>query len=251
MNLILLFKEDFVAPYPDFDDDSASLTGRAKITGRRAQHIAHVIGAEPGTTLSAGLCNGLRGEAIIESMEENAITLSVSLSQPPAAPLDITLVLALPRPKVLGRVIRSCTELGIKSLYLINAYRVEKSYWQSPRLQADHLREQSILGLEQCGDTVPPDIHLRPRFKPFVEDELSGIIAGNPALLAHPDRAIATATALEPYSSTPITLCIGPEGGFIPFEIELLQKTGCVPVSLGERIYRVETVIPYLIGKLA
>ncbi|RYZ96209.1 MAG: 16S rRNA (uracil(1498)-N(3))-methyltransferase, partial [Moraxellaceae bacterium] len=43
---------------------------------------------------------------------------------------------------------------------------------------------------------------------------------------------------------------IGPEGGFIPYEIDLLNKQGFEVVNLGERIMRVETVVPYLLGRL-
>jgi RsmE family RNA methyltransferase len=46
------------------------------------------------------------------------------------------------------------------------------------------------------------------------------------------------------------TLIIGPEGGFIPYEIEKLGACGVQPVQLGHRILRVETVIPFLMGRL-
>ena len=46
------------------------------------------------------------------------------------------------------------------------------------------------------------------------------------------------------------TVVIGPEGGFIPYEIDLLIKNGCQAVSLGNRIIRTETVIPYVLGRL-
>jgi RsmE family RNA methyltransferase len=47
-----------------------------------------------------------------------------------------------------------------------------------------------------------------------------------------------------------VTLVIGPEGGFIPFEIELLEKNGFQAVTLGPRILRVENAIPALAGRL-
>ena len=67
-----------------------------------------------------------------------------------------------------------------------NSSRVEKSFWQSPFLQPEALEQQMILGLEQARDTLMPEIHLRKRFKPFVEDELGEIIKGSQALVAHP-----------------------------------------------------------------
>jgi RsmE family RNA methyltransferase len=134
----------------------------------------------------------------------------------------------------------------VKQIYLLNSYRVEKSFWNSPLLQPEKLQEQFLLGLEQTVDTILPEVHLRKLFKPFVEDELPAIIKGTTALVAHP-----FADASFPASvAGPATLAIGPEGGFIPYEIEKLQECGFVSVSLGERILRVETAVPVLLGRL-
>ena len=47
-----------------------------------------------------------------------------------------------------------------------------------------------------------------------------------------------------------LTLAIGPEGGWIPYEVGLLQEAGFQPVQLGPRILRVETAVPALIARL-
>ena len=108
------------------------------------------------------------------------------------------------------------------------------------------MSEQLILGLEQAKDTVLPEIHLRDRFKPFVEDEIATIIKGTSPLLAHP-----TADACCPFNvRKPVTLVVGPEGGFIPYEVELLQHYGFKAVTIGDRILRVEYAIPTIIGRL-
>src|SRR5690606_26111522 len=104
-----------------------------------------------------------------------AVRLHCKLTEPPPSPLPITLLLGLPRPKMLKRILQSATVLGVKNIYLINSYRVEKSYWQTPFLSEKAIREQLVLGLEQGCDTVLPQVHLVKRFKPFVEDELPNI----------------------------------------------------------------------------
>jgi RsmE family RNA methyltransferase len=123
---------------------------------------------------------------------------------------------------------------------------VEKSYWQTPFLNEAQVREQLVLGLEQAKDTVLPEVLLRPLFKPFVEDELPGLIKGTLPLVAHPSVAEPCPRDLK----QPATLAIGPEGGFIPYEIGKLVSCGFKPVSLGERILSVETAVPALISKL-
>jgi RsmE family RNA methyltransferase len=101
--------------------------------------------------------------------------------------------------------------------------------------------------LEQAGDTIAPKIELYKRFKPFVEDVLPQLIhAHSPAYVAHPYIEQQMPFAID----HACTVIIGPEGGFIPYEIDLLIKNGCQAVSLGNRILRTETAIPYVIGRL-
>ncbi len=54
-----------------------------------------------------------------------------------------------PRPKMFRRVLQTCASLGVKDLWLINSYKVEKSFWQTPWLTEDHLRENLALGLNR------------------------------------------------------------------------------------------------------
>ena len=224
MNLILLFEEDFVAP------------GVVRLTGRRREHMLAVHRAQVGDELVVGLAGGRVGRGVVLS---DAIEMRVTLIEDPPPPLDVTLVVALPRPKVLHRLIASATSMGVKRIYLINAWRVEKSYWKSPRLAT--LREPAILGLEQARDTVLPVIEQRRLFRPFVEDELPEIAKGTTKLVAHPGGAPAAL-------ATPLTLAIGPEGGWIGKEIESLQAIGFETFSMGPRILRVETAVAAILG---
>ncbi|MFV8783271.1 16S rRNA (uracil(1498)-N(3))-methyltransferase [Microbulbifer sp. SA54] len=234
MNLILLESSDFVAP------------GRAVLFGRRHQHITEVHRAQAGEQLKVGLVNGEIGHATVRQADAERVELDVALHQAPPPALPLTMVLALPRPKMLKRTIQHATALGVKKLYLVNAYRVEKSYWQSPWLTEDKLREQCILGLEQAVDTIMPQIELRKRFKPFVEDELPAIAADSLKLVAHPVTDAPCPVDIH----TPVTLAVGPEGGFIPYEVDKLQEQGFSAVHLGPRILRVETALPVLLSRL-
>lgn len=238
MNLVMLFESDFVAP------------GRAVLTGRRLSHIRQVHRAAVGDELRVGLLQGQIGSAVIERMTEREATLSLVLNEAPPAPLQVTLILALPRPKMLKRCLGMVAEMGVKRLYLINSVRVEKSYWQTPWLQPEKIRESLLLGLEQARDTLLPEVRLRPRFRPFVEDELPGLIQAGPGLLAHPAAPDFNSLGAVPPITGPSLICIGPEGGFIPYEVERIRSAGCRPFSIGARIYRVETALPLLLGKL-
>ncbi len=234
MNLLLLFPSDLSEP------------GFARVEGRRLEHLRSVLGSRPGDTLRVGLLNGAMGEARVEHLGEDAAELSISLDQAPPPKLPLTLVLALPRPKVLNRALAAATSLGVARIILVNAWRVEKAYWKSPRLAAENLLEQRILGLEQSRDTVLPELRLQRLFRPFVEDELPTLAKGTLPLVAHPGPFPGCPAAVD----QPVTLVVGPEGGFIPEEVALLQRTGFQPVDLGPRILRVETALAALVGRL-
>ncbi len=234
MNLILLHEKDEIGQ------------GRVRLQGRRLKHVLTVHRATIGDELRVGKINGLIGTGKVIGLDEQELVMDIQLDRQPPEPLPITLLLALPRPKMLKRILQSVSSLGVKKIFLINSYRVDKSFWGSPLLQPETLNEHLILGLEQACDTVLPDIHLRPRFKPFVEDDLAEICNGTRGYVAHPNVEMTCPCGVN----QPVTLAIGPEGGFIPYEVEMLQAHGLTPVSLGERILRVETAVPVILSRL-
>lgn len=233
MNLIILFESDFL--------DSKT----AILNDRRFEHISTIQKPVPGDFLKVGLLNGNTGLAEVKDISETEISLRVELTNSPPQALPLTLILALPRPKMLKRILQTVSTMGVKQLYLINSYRVDKSYWGSPVLD-QQIENHLLLGLEQAGDTIMPEVHFRKRFKPFVEDELPEISEAGSSFVAHPYNA-----AKCPEPSTEFkTLAIGPEGGFIPYEVEKLNQCGFKSIHIGERILRVETAVPVLLSRL-
>jgi 16S rRNA (uracil1498-N3)-methyltransferase len=219
---------------------------RVRLQGRRLKHVRDVHRAQPGDELCVGLANGRIGTGTLLSLDQSHLEMEVRLESPPPPALPLILILALPRPKVLRRVLRTASALGMKRIVLLNAFRVEKSYWGSPVLSAESLREQMIIGLEQSRDTILPEVLLRPLFKPFVEDELPALIKGTLPLVAQPGSP----DPCPRNTGEPVTLAVGPEGGFIPYEIEMLLAAGFLPVNCGERILNVEAAVPFLLSRL-
>ncbi len=227
-------------------EDLTEATERVRLTGRRLKHVLEVHRASVGDELCVGMLGGRIGIGNVTLLTQSVLEMEVRFGQSPPPPLPLTLILALPRPKVLRRLLRSASALGVKRIILINSFRVEKSYWQTPFLNDESVKEQLVLGLEQAKDTVLPEVRLRPLFKPFVEDELPGLIKETLPLVAHPAGAEPCPRDIR----RNVTLAVGPEGGFIPYEIDKLVSCGFMPVSLGERILSVETAVPALIARL-
>ena len=234
MNLLLLEAADFIA------------ADRVILRDRRLKHIQEVHRAEAGESLRVGILGGQMGQGQLLRLEPTEAELQITLAHNPPAKLPITLLLALPRPKMLRRVLQTVACMGVPRLVLLNSYRVEKSFWQTPFLEPHAIREQLLLGLEQARDTVLPEVTIEKRFKPFVEDRLQQLTSGTRGLVGHPGEYPACPRAVN----EPVTLAIGPEGGWIPYEVQKLSEAGLQPVQLGDRILRVETAVSVLLARL-
>ena len=208
-------------------------------------HIKHVLNAAVGDTLKVGELGGKLGAGVIDFIDDKVVLREVRLDAPPPAKLGVTLVLALPRPKVLRRLIMDMTAIGVNHIVLVNSYRTDKSYWGSPLLA--RLDEFVQEGLQQGVDTIAPKITLAKRFKPFVQDELLSLIRDR-AVVCHP-YADENFYAYSQAYSLPDLIVIGAEGGFIPYEIELLASVGVTAVGLGQRILRTESAVNAVLGR--
>ena len=234
MNLVILFKEDFTDEL------------HAVLKGRRAKHIIDVHRAEKGKALKTGLLNSEMGTGIVTEITDDSVELEVKLSTPPPPAPPITLISALPRPKSFRKVLHAAVSMGVKDIYFIASWKVEKSYWDSPVIADGEVFNESVLALEQSCDTVMPKVFFRKRFKPFLEDEVPAIVKDSDAILAHPG-----ATEFCPCGITGKTvLAVGPEGGFTDYETNLFIEQGFQPRSLGERILRTEFAVAALLSRL-
>jgi RsmE family RNA methyltransferase len=231
--------------------DPGDLDGeRARVGGRRARHVVEVLRAAAGDRIAVGLVGGATGEAEVlsASVEEVLLAVQLGASPPPRSP--VSLVLALPRPKILRKVLQASAAMGIARIALVGTYRVEKSYFGSPLLAPAALEVELRLGLEQGRDTVLPVVTLHRFFKPFVEDDLDLAFPAEGAarLLAHP-HAPGPIDAL-PGRSPAAVVAIGPEGGFTPYEAETLASRGFAPFSLGPRPLRVDVAVPFTVAQV-
>ncbi len=221
--------------------------GRVRLADdRRVAHVRSVHRAVVGQTLRVGVLGGRLGQGVVTRLGDAELELDVTLERDPPPPVPLVLVLALPRPKVMRRVLQTVATLGVKRLCLVAAWRVEKSYWESPLLDPSAIAAEIVLGLEQACDTILPTVSLHRRFKPFVEDELPTLAADSRRLLAHPAAPVECPRAVP----GPVTLAIGPEGGFTAYEVDALAAQGFDAVTLGPRVLRVEQAIPALVGRL-
>lgn len=191
------------------------------------------------------------GIGTIRAIDRTRMLLEIKTENTKPLRPEIDLVLALPRPIMLKRLLSQATGMGIARLFLINAARVEKSFFKASILEQENYRRYIYRGLEQAVDTLVPEISIHPRFKPFVKDILPELCCqASHCLLAHPDgRERLTELVPVPLQGR-ILVAIGPEGGWLDYEVKKFQEQKVQIFNMGKRILRVDTSVTAVLAQL-
>lgn len=254
MNLLLLSKGELQAR-----GDRHFL---ARLSDRRAEHVATVLKAVAGQELRVGVIAeaddadapsfpaGARGRGQVLASEPDELLLDIELEPLPdePAPARTELALALPRPQGLHRILQAAAVMDVGRIDLFRSYRVEKSYFSSPSLRPEEIRKQLLLGAEQGLRTRLPPVGIHPRLRPLLDDPAL-LRPGELGLLAHPGGLpLEALTAVG--SGLRQVLVVGPEGGFLPREVEAFVARGFVAVDLGPWVLRTEMAVIAALAQL-
>lgn len=237
MNIVLLKDSDFLNER------------KVRLTGRAFDHVSKVLKLTPGASLKVGRLNGPLGRGVIERLDSGVLELQCEfdLETPPHP--KVTLVIALPRPQTLKKVLFEGTTLGVEHFVFVKAARTEKSYLQTKVLKNEKYREYLHLGLEQCVDTWEPKVTVLENLTSLGRSFGNGLGAGSLKILADPN-GVCPIDRLRPRYG-PVVFGVGPEGGWLRFECEQFVEWGFESVTLGTRILRVETAVTALLSQLA
>ncbi|GFH50931.1 hypothetical protein CTEN210_07407 [Chaetoceros tenuissimus] len=173
----------------------------------------------------------------------------------------ISLILALPRPLALGRLLPMIAQMGVDHLVLTAAEKVPKDYFGSHLFRKPiEIRRALIEGLCQAADVQIPTVTITKRLKPFIEDDLESMFPSDKyaRVIAHPQRKDGKPSLRMSQISFPenvsgkdkrIVLAVGPEGGWSePYELDLFQEHGFQQVTLGSRILRSDVAVISLLS---
>jgi len=212
----------------------------------RAEHIVKVLRSNAGDRITVGIIDGKTGHAVIEEIDRKRpfqVKLFLTIDKEPPPPSKIDIVLALPRPIVFKRIIHQLTALGVGRVHVINAARVEKSYWESSVVTDNGWKDFVITGLEQAVDTRMVPFSFHRGFKPFMTDTLPLIKARyEQMLVAHPKSETPVSDCIDKTDAS-VLIAIGPEGGWNEFEMDLMNQQGFLDFNIGGRILKVETAV--------
>jgi len=193
------------------------------------------------------------------------------------AKTPVSLLLALPRPLQLQRILPMVSQLGIDQLILTNAKKVPKDYFGSHLFRKPEvLRNCLIEGLAISGDVQLPNVTVTKRLKIFMEDELDSFFPREDVVrvIAHPQRKkshsdgddsskeggfaddglvdeVKRMTEISFPDGIPrrILVAVGPEGGWDePYEIDMFKENGFQQVTCGTRVLRSDVAVVSLLA---
>lgn len=229
MNLIILTDND--------------LTGEDEylLKDNRCEHILNILKLSSGDEIEVGILNGPAGIARIESADNNQIIIKPKNLKPlPDITPEKILICALPRPQTIKKVLITSAMMGIKDIHFIRANRVEKSYYHSPLLEPENITPYLLEGLSQGKQTQLPSVTIHKRFKPFFEDYFPSVSSDKMIKLLPDIDSKNYLNNLYSVKNNSIAIAIGPEGGWVPFETDLIVETGFKPFKLSQSVLRVE-----------
>lgn len=215
---------------------------------RVSNHLTQVLKVKEGQNLKVGCRDVGVSSAKVTRIFKDQVSLKLNqLWSPQLLSPRPKLILGLPRPKSFRRMLRQSVVLGFKEIHFSHSFRVEKSYWQTPYLKSEKVEEEIILGLEQAEDVHWPKIYFHKRFKIFFEDQVSLWINKNSvAICAHPEGESFDTTETKSVN----TLALGPEGGWIQYELDLMNEIGLQRTSFSKRTLTSEAALPFISGRL-
>ena len=160
------------------DDGAESIT--LALGDSRSEHVRGVLKLAAGDSLRVGVVNGSPATAVVSTMDETSMTLTWrpgvetldvdTARRSLTAPLvDVDLLLAMPRPKVMTRLWAPLASIGVRNVYLTNASRVERYYWDSTALDEAKVIAELTRGMEQSGDVRMPGVCVVRRFPAAVD----------------------------------------------------------------------------------
>ena len=238
MNLILLFPEDFTR------------TSRVCLSDYRAKHIREIHRATVGKTLKVGKAGGGVGDGTIVAIKGDTVELEVSIPDTVPETPQVSLILALPRPQTLKKVLETIGAFGLRRLCLVDTDRVQKSFFSSKLLKDRAWMKHLRLGMEQGGRTYLPEMTVEPSLEKFFE-KADALFPEAVKVIAHPGlEGSLWETTLADGKHAELVAAIGPEGGWLDREVEAFRKNGFLPIRLGTTTHRVENAVTALLAQV-
>jgi len=204
-------------------------------------HLKNVLRLTIGDHIK--IFNGTTQEAIgeISTITPSQVCLQIkSIQKTERRKTTITLACAIPKKSKFELIIEKTTELGVDEIIPLKTSRTEINI-PKERLHKKNLRYKTVAinAAKQSNRNTIPIIHPISEFDLTLKKLLNNSTVVMPSLIGKRFNLIKTLNNL--HHPERISFLIGPEGDFTEQEYTLAHENGCLPVSLGETILKVET----------
>ena len=225
-----------------FHDDLPEAGGVVSLSAEEAGHAIRVMRIKQGDVICLFDGHGSEAQATIESLGRNDCVCrcepTVPITRMPTVPMH--LAVAFPKPDRAKEMIERLTELGVTKVIPIVADRTQRGPSDAlirklERVVVEACKQSGRNELMQIDSPVSShDFFTSPQFTTF---------QGGPRWIAHPsDETLSLGSFQQPLRTEDTLICaVGPEGGWTDEEVSLAMTSGFATISLGQRIYRIET----------
>lgn len=236
-------------------EDRIEVGGKTVIKGSEARHIKDVLRLKTGAPVFLFDGSGMGFEGRIERIGYDGVSVGIvrAIKAETEPPIEIVIGQGTPKADKMELIIQKGAELGVSRIVPILTERAVPRSFNLNRLE--RWRRIAIEACKQSGRVKVPEIADPLEFKDFVANSDPSSLRLIPW---EGERETSLKSALPHLLDRPkVALLIGPEGGFSESEIRYAKECGFIPVSLGKRILKTETVslalvsiIQYLYGDL-
>lgn len=200
---------------------------------------------------------------IVKSDKNDGISINIgdiSSFQKDTPPSMVDLVLAVPRPLRLERLLAVISCMGVGRLILVGGSKVEKDYFGSHLFRNPKAVKRCFVeGLEQAEvDYIIPELIVRKDLQKFLVSEEGELFPSSLyyKFIAHPFAAgDVKPKRMKQYMNNntidkdkKIVIVIGPEGGWCDDEVQNFIANGYNLINIGDRILRTDMAVPCLLG---
>jgi len=226
-----------------------------RLDGREAHHALHVLRLKHGELVAVLDGKGNEFLCTVENAARNAVTLSVSLKNfVPAPPCSVTLLVGVPKGKIIESIIQKAVELGAQRIVPVLSERVVTQLdGEDTENKRDKWQNVAIEAIKQCGAAWLPKVEAPTsicdlRFTIY-DFDLS-LVGSLQKERRHPREVLREFETKHGRLPQSVGVWIGPEGDFTPDELKAIQNSGAQPISLGRLVLRVETAAIYCLSIL-
>lgn len=226
-----------------------------RLSGQEARHALRVLRLRPGDL--AVVLDGQGGQFHCEVQSASRDSLSLRVKQKhvlASLPCSITLLVGIPRGKIIESIIHKCVELGASEVVPLLADRVvTRLDEQNARHKREQWRQTAIEALKQCRAPRLPDIQTPVTVSNFLARNRSfdlQLVGSLQKSRRHPRQVFREFETINQHPPQTAAVWVGPEGDFTQHELTAIENSGARPVSFGSLILRVETAAIYCLSIL-